>query len=198
MSTPSQTSAPTGPPTRPPTDPPATSNLPKPILWTLLSPLFRCSPTPVHQIRRVILRACGATIASTTKVRPSARITKPWNLSAGALTVIGDHAILDARHPITIGDRCVVSQLTQIRTAVIDPDQSPGAPDPARLREGPVTIEDDCWIATDTLVLPNTTVHAGTVVGARACIDADLPAWRIAVGDPAVPRGERAFVPAAT
>lgn len=167
------------------------------LLWAILRPVFRLSPTPVHKVRRAMLRACGASIAPTTKIRPSAIITRPWNLTAGKLTVIGDHALLDTTHTISIGDRCVVSQLTQLRTVVTDPNQPPGPPDQTRTLEGPITIGDDCWVATDSLVLPGATIDPGTVVGARSTVEGHLPAWRIAVGDPAQPRGERAFVPAA-
>ncbi|MEM0983850.1 MAG: colanic acid biosynthesis acetyltransferase WcaF [Planctomycetota bacterium] len=172
---------------------------PKPILWALLSPAFRLSPTPLHGIRRRIWTLCGAKVAPTTKIRPSVRCDAPWNLAAGHLTIFGDAADLRCRdHAITVGDRCVVSQYTILATDITDPDQPAGIPDETNRLKGPITIEDDCWVAADSLVWPGTTIAAGTVVGARATVETDLPGWRVCVGQPARPLKERAFVPAAT
>lgn len=164
-----------------------------PLLWTLLKPAFRLSPTPLHNIRRKILKLCGANVAPNAKIRPSAQIDRPWNLSLGALAIIGDKAEINATEPITIGDRCVVSQLTILTTDIVEPDQT-GTPDPAKRRRGPITIEDDAWVATETLVLPGATVRAGTVVGARGLIEGELPGWSVCVGQPARRIKDRAFV----
>ncbi|HHN78082.1 MAG TPA: colanic acid biosynthesis acetyltransferase WcaF, partial [Phycisphaerales bacterium] len=75
------------------------------LLWWVLRPVFRLSPTPLHGIRRRILRLCGARIAPTTKIRPSVRIDRPWNLSAGHLTIFGDQADLRLDQRVDVGDR---------------------------------------------------------------------------------------------
>lgn len=162
--------------------------------WRLLRPVFRLLPTPLYALRVRILNFCGADVAPGAKVRPSARIDRPWNLSAGRLTLIGDHADLRLARPIRIGQRCVISQMTVIATDCLDPDQPPGPPDPARRLAGEVVIEDDCWIAADAFVMPGSVVRAGTVVGSRSLIEGELPGWSIAVGEPARAVRARAFV----
>lgn len=164
------------------------------LLWWLLRPVFRFSPTPLHGIRRWILKMCGAEVAPTTKIRPDVRIDRPWNLRAGHLTIFGDRADLRLDEPLVVGDRCVISQYAVLATACIEPDQPAGVPDPGRVRRGPIKIEDDCWVATDAFVMPGSTIHAGTVVGARALVDGELPGWSIAVGEPARAIKPRAFV----
>lgn len=153
------------------------------LLWRFLgAPLFRASFHNWYPVRRCILRLFGTKLAPTTRFRNSVRIDRPWNLSAGRLTIFGDESIIRARAPIRIGDRCVISQLALLSSCMRDASKA---------EEGfpkciaPITIEDDCWIATDTLVLPGVTVRAGTVVGARSLVDADLPGWSIAYGEPA-------------
>jgi len=167
---------------------------PRPILWAFLRPLYRLSPQPLHGIRRKILNLCGARVAPTTKIRPSAHIDRPWNLTAGHLTIFGDDAQLILGHPLNVGDRCVISQNTLLATSLVSPDQPPGPPSASTRIEGPITIGDDCWIAADTLVYPGVTVEAGTVVGARAVVTGDLPGWKVCVGSPARPIKDRAFV----
>ncbi len=159
------------------------------LLWRVFgAPLFRASFHNWYPVRRAILRAFGTKLAPTTRFRNTVRIDRPWNLSAGALTIFGDDAVLRARAPITVGDRCVVSQLSVLSTVARQADE-PGF----AKRIAPITIEDDCWIAADTLVMPGATVRAGTVVGARSLVEGELPGWKVAVGEPAQPRRTRAF-----
>ncbi|USN99866.1 MAG: hypothetical protein H6810_04165 [Phycisphaeraceae bacterium] len=166
-------------------------------LWMLLRPVFRLSPTPTQGIRRRILNLCGARLAPATKIWPTVRIDKPWNLSAGRLTIFGQGADLRLDERLDIGERCVISQYTIVATSCIEPDQGPGVPDPARVRRGPIVIEDDCWIATDAFVMPGSVVHAGTVVGARALVDGEVTGWSVAVGEPARAIKPRTFANAA-
>ncbi|MEM7755838.1 MAG: colanic acid biosynthesis acetyltransferase WcaF [Planctomycetota bacterium] len=165
----------------------------QPLLWALLKPAFRLSPQPLHNIRRKILTLCGAKVAGNAKIRPSAKIDRPWNLSLGELAIIGDDAEINAAEPISIGARCVVSQLAVLTTDIVEPDQT-GTPDPFQRRRGPIAIEDDSWVATETMVLPGATVRTGTVVGARGLIEGELPEWSVCVGQPARRIKDRGFV----
>jgi putative colanic acid biosynthesis acetyltransferase WcaF len=166
----------------PPRDPPLLS-----LLWRGVGRhLFRWTFRTWYGPRRLILGLFGARLTPRTKVRRTVRIDRPWNVSAGTLTVVGEHAVLRARRPITIGDRCVISQLAVVTTERRD-HAAAGFPTIA----APVTIEDDVWIAADTLVLPGSKVGAGAVVGARGLVDGELPGWMIATGEPARPRRPR-------
>ena len=109
------------------------------------------------------------------------------------LTVAGDEADLRARAPITIGDRCTVSQLAVLATEARDPAD----PD-FKTRCAPITMADDSWVAADALVLPGATLHDGAVLGARSVATGPIPAWQIAVGEPARPMRERVIGEEAT
>jgi putative colanic acid biosynthesis acetyltransferase WcaF len=166
---------------RPPRDP-----LLRALLWAVGRWPFRWTLRNWHRPRRFILRLCGARVTKRTKILRTVRIDRPWNVTAGYLTVLGEHAVLRARRPITIGDRCVISQLVVLTTERRDPEIG-GFP----TISAPITINDDVWIAADTLVLPGATIGAGAVVGARALVEGELPAWMVAAGEPAVPRRPR-------
>tara|TARA_B100001964_G_scaffold209262_1_gene242640 strand:- start:41 stop:1153 length:1113 start_codon:yes stop_codon:yes gene_type:complete len=56
---------------------------------------------------------------------------------------------------------------------------------------GSITIEEDCWVATDTVVMPEAHIEQGVVVGARGLVEGKLPKWKICTGEPAVARAER-------
>jgi putative colanic acid biosynthesis acetyltransferase WcaF len=146
---------------------------------------FAMSPHVAHGLRRRLLTMAGASIDPRAKVRRSAAIDRPWNLTMGALSIIGDDAIVRARGAVRIGARCVVSQMAVLSTE----RRLPGGAEQVE----PIHIEDDCWVAADALVLPGSTLRAGTVVGARAVVQGELPGWKVCVGHPARPIRDRTF-----
>ncbi|MCW5774850.1 MAG: hypothetical protein KIS87_00190 [Phycisphaeraceae bacterium] len=161
------------------------------FLWRTLGRwAFRLSPHVANGWRRTVLRAFGARLAPNMKVRRSVAIDSPWLLSVGSLTVIGDRAALRGGGRITIGDRCVVSQLAIVTTEARDPAEQRHP-----VRRGDIVLEDDCWLAADALAMPGTRLRAGTVVGARSLVHGDsLPGWTVAAGQPARPMKKREFV----
>ncbi len=166
------------------------------LLWNLLGqPLFRVTFHNWYGVRNRLLRAFGATLHPTTRIRPSARITNPWNLRVGAHTAIGDHAILFCIGPVTIGDRCTVSQYSHLCAATHDYTSRA-----MTLSARPIVISDDVWIAADVFVGPGVTIGRDTVVGARSTVMHDLPPGMICAGDDARAGRPRAahtpFVPA--
>lgn len=56
----------------------------------------------------------------------------------------------------------------------------------------PVVIEDDCWIAVNTLILPGVTIGKGSVIAAGSVVTRDIPPGSVAMGTPAV---RKAIVP---
>jgi putative colanic acid biosynthesis acetyltransferase WcaF len=143
---------------------------------------FRLTPYAWFASRRFLLRLFGATVSRGAKVRRTAHIDRPWNVRIGDRSMVGDDAALRAREPITIGDRCTVSQLAVLTTEARDADGP---------RTGPIVLEDDAWVAADAIVLPGTTIETGAVVGARSTAARVVPAWTVVAGDPASPRRTR-------
>ncbi len=81
---------------------------------------------------------------------------------------------------IKIGSNTVISQKSYICTGSHDYTK----------RDFPiyakkVTIENECWLATDVYVSPGITIKEGTVVGARSTVLTDLDSFSVYVGSPA-------------
>lgn len=156
-------------------------------LWNLLGRrLFRATFHNWYGLRRRLLRAFGAKIAPTARLRPSAVVTHPWAVSIGAYTAVGDGAILAGPGRIHIGSRSTVSQYSHLCTRDLVAETDP----PAEAR-GDIVIGDDCWIATDVYVAPGASIGDDTVVGARSTVRRSLPPRSICAGDDAKRVGPR-------
>ncbi len=53
------------------------------------------------------------------------------------------------------------------------------------LSKGPIVVEDDVWIGTDSLILSNVRIGKGAVIGAGSVVSKDVPPYAIVVGNPA-------------
>ena len=130
--------------------------------------------------RRCLLRLFGAKIGKNVIIRSSVNITFPWKVTIGDYSWIGDNAELYSLGEIEIGSNVVISQKSYLCAASHD-YQKQDFPIWAKK----ITIEDECWLATDVYVAPGVTIGKGTVVGARSSVFEDLPSGKICMGSPA-------------
>lgn len=49
----------------------------------------------------------------------------------------------------------------------------------------PIVIKNDVWIGAGAIILKGVTIHEGAIVGAGSLVTKDIPAFAIAVGNPA-------------
>lgn len=49
----------------------------------------------------------------------------------------------------------------------------------------PIVIGNNVWLGFDVVVLKGVTIGDGAIIGARSVVTRDIPAWSIAVGNPA-------------
>lgn len=164
------------------------------ILWRRVgAKLFYISFHNWYGVRNALLRAFGASVAPTSRVRPSATITEPWNFAIGHESSVGDLAYIDSREKVTIGQFCTVSQHTRLLTALDETTPAASALASANIQaRGPITLEDDTWAAAEAMILPGVTVRAGSIIGARGTARSDLDPWSTFGGDPLRRLGTRA------
>ncbi len=48
----------------------------------------------------------------------------------------------------------------------------------------PITIEDNCWLASNVVVCGGVTIHEGCVIGAGSVVTRDVPPYSVAAGNP--------------
>lgn len=142
---------------------------------------------PGHSLRRVLYRLLyGFSFPATSVIYSGAEIRNCRGLVIGENTVIGHHAILDARRGLEIGRNVNLSTGVWIWTEEHDPND----PDFAVVG-GKVVIENYAWISCRTVILPGVRIGEGCVVAAGAVVAKDMPAWSIVGGVPAAVIGPR-------
>lgn len=150
------------------------------VLWGCLYPLFRLSPRPLWGWRCMLLRLTGAKIGKNVHIHPTVRITIPWNLNIADMAAIGDHAILYALGPITIGRVSTISQYAHICAGSHNFRDGK-----MTLTKPPIIIGDDVWIGADAFIGPNVVIEDKSLIGARAVITNNVPENSVFAGNPA-------------
>ena len=56
---------------------------------------------------------------------------------------------------------------------------------PLNISVGGVTIENGVWIGNNVIILPNVTIGEKSIVGAGSVVTKSIPAYSVAVGNPA-------------
>lgn len=90
---------------------------------------------------------------------------------------------------ITIGEECLLGS----HVTIIDHSHGHNTLDELSIHpsdrnlysKGPINIGARCWICENATILPNVTIGEGTIIGANAVVTSDIPAYCVAVGNPA-------------
>lgn len=124
---------------------------------------------PGFQLRNILLRAAGYNIGR--------------NVYIGEDLIIIDE--MKDKGKLTIGNRVAIAErVTLILSS--KPNFSnilPYAP----TAYGPIVIQEDAWIGTGVIVMPNISIGKGAIVGAGSIVTKDVPIYTIVVGSPARP-----------
>jgi len=141
---------------------------------------------PSHLIRKIVYRLVGIKIGPGSTIHMWANFFQPKNITIGRDTIIGDHAFLDGRAPLTIGDHVAIASQVLIYNSEHD-IHSPNF-DPI---EEPVEIGDYVFIGARAIILPGVKIGKGAVVAAGAVVTKDIPEMAIVGGVPAKKIGQR-------
>jgi acetyltransferase-like isoleucine patch superfamily enzyme len=121
---------------------------------------------------------CGASLdASTLDVGPEGRVT------IGAYAMVTSAYVL-CDHEIEIGEFCMISW----SAVVMDTFRLGGSLHRSSIkhrRPAPVRLGANTWVGFEACVLPGVTVGEGSIIGARAVVSDDVPAYTIVAGNPA-------------
>lgn len=157
------------------------------MLWWLVQAIaFPLTPHPCNGLRVFLLRLFGAKVGRNVVIRPTARITFPWNVAIADYSWIGDRVVLYSLTSIRIGRHCVISQNSYLCTGSHD-IHSPQFD----LQTGAIVVGNGAWVATDSFIAPGVTIGANAVIGARSTVFASMPNQWVCWGTPCAPQHPR-------
>jgi putative colanic acid biosynthesis acetyltransferase WcaF len=154
----------------------------KRLLWHFISAIFfENSFFPVVAPKVFLLRCFGAKIGKGVMLKPRLHIKYPWHVSIGEDAWIGEGVWIDSLTTVTIGANVCISQGVYLLTG----NHYYNSP-VFELMVKPIVLEEGVWIGAQSVVCPGVTCksHAMLVVGSVA--SANLDAYGIYRGNPAV------------
>ena len=128
--------------------------------------------------------------ANSGAVHMWANFFDPSGIKIGQDTIIGDHAFLDGRALLMIGNHVDIASSVMIYNSEHNINEE-GFAVIEKVTVGPVVIGDYVFIGPRVIILPGVKIGKGAVIGAGAVVTKDVPDFAIAGGVPAKIIGER-------
>lgn len=141
---------------------------------------------PIHSLRCFFYSIAGIKIGNGSTIHMWANFFYPANISIGEDSVIGDHAFLDGRAPLKIGNHVDIASSVMIYNSEHDIHDAS-----FKAREEEVVIEDYVFIGPRVTILPGVTLQKGAIIAAGAVVTEHVSAFTIVGGIPAKTIGER-------
>lgn len=112
---------------------------------------------------------------------------KPYNISIGDGTFIGQNVVLNAIEEISFGENCAIAAGSYFMTwnHIIN-DRTIELRVTGKEAE-PINVKDGAWVGYNSVILPGVTIGNGAVVAAGAVVTKDVPDWTVVGGVPATP-----------
>lgn len=141
---------------------------------------------PFHTIRLLFYRLAGIKIGRGSRIHMWGNFFNSKNIEIGQDSIIGDHAFLDGRARLSIGNNVDIASQVLIYNSQHDIHS-----DDFHALEKEVIIKDYVFIGPRAIILPGVTIGKGAVVAAGAVVTSDVEPFTIVAGVPAKPVGER-------
>lgn len=135
---------------------------------------------PSHSVRNFFYRISGLTLGRKSYIHYGARFYELGNISIGQGTIIGDHAFIDGRDKVKIGNNVDIASEIRIYNSEHDIND-----ENFTATVSPVTIEDFVFIGPRVTILPGVTIHKGAVIAAGSVVVKDVEESTLVGGVPA-------------
>ena len=153
----------------------------KEIIWYVCKMVFFLTAFPFPSSLKVkILRLFGAKIGVGTVIKPRVNIHFPWKLIIGDHVWIGEEVFILNFETLTIGNNVCISQ-----RAFLCGGNHDYKIESMPYRNGPITLEDGCWVGANCFIGANVTIGVDTVVTVGSVVSKSLLPNGIYSGVPA-------------
>ncbi len=141
---------------------------------------------PIWTIRKFFYKLSGMKIGKGSTIHMWVNFFELKNIQIGEDTIIGDHAFLDGRSSLSIGNHTDIASSVMVYNSEHDISSN----DFSAIEE-PVSIGDYVFIGPRVIILPGVKIGKGAVVAAGAVVTKDVKDFEIVGGVPAKVIGER-------
>ena len=137
----------------------------------MIKMIFFLSAFPFpSRLKAFLLKCFGAKIGRNVVFKPRINIHFPWKLEVGDNSWLGEEVMILNFEKITIGANVCISQRAFLCGGNHDYNK-PSMP----YRNGPITLNDGCWIGACGFIAPNVTVGIDSVITAASIVTANVP-----------------------
>lgn len=121
-------------------------------------------------------------------------IIRPGNLYGGNIgdgLVVGNHSnigpysYVGCSGMITIGNNVMVSPRVSFYAENHVFDSAVQTIKDQGVKKGSIVVQDDCWIASNSVILAGVTIGKGSVIAAGSVVTKDVPPYSVVAGVPA-------------
>jgi acetyltransferase-like isoleucine patch superfamily enzyme len=154
-------------------------------LWTVIKKIF-------STLGKSILLEWFMDSALLSPVLPRflrPRILKWIGCKVGKNVFVGSRVCVDSGHAnlIEIEDRVHISARSILLCHQRDLDTYCVGDDYAKLeyKLGKIILKEGCLIGTNSMIMPGVSIGEGAIIGACSLVTKDVPAWTVAMGQPA-------------
>ena len=151
--------------------------------------IFKSSLLPFNSLKVFLLKVFGAIVSTGVVIKPNVNIKYPWFLEIGDYSWVGEGVWIDNLAKVTIGKNVCISQGAFILCGNHNYKKST-----FDLMVKEIILEDGVWIGSKAIVCQGVTCHTHSVLGVGSVANADLDAYSIYSGNPAIKVRERVIV----
>ncbi|KQX05679.1 MULTISPECIES: DapH/DapD/GlmU-related protein [unclassified Leifsonia] len=150
------------------------------VIATVVAPSALWSP----RVRVRLLRFCGASIGTGTRIRPGIRFIERVDLlSIGDGCFINVELLVGSNSPVVLGDR--VSLGPRVQLVPTTHEIGPASARAGAAVSAPITIGDGVWIGAGAIVLGGVSIGSGCIIAAGSVVTADCEPDSLYGGTPA-------------
>ncbi len=135
---------------------------------------------PSHSIRNLFYKISGIKIGKKSYIHYGARFYLPKNIIIGRGTIIGDHAFIDGREKVLIGNNVDIASEVRIYNSEHDINSMNFT-----AINAPVEVGDYVFIGPRVTILPGVKIGQGAVIAAGSVVVKDVEPRTLVGGIPA-------------
>lgn len=155
--------------------------------WHIIQDKVSNLPTDgIGNIKRTVfyertLKDCGSNLL----IYPLTSIHFPQNIKIGNNVKLNRGVFITANTYIKIGDNVMIGPYTVINSGNHIYEDSTKLIQEQGHKVGKIQIEEDVWIGSNVTILAGVKIGKGSVIGAGAVVNNNIPDYSVAVGVPA-------------